>query len=193
MYRQFANPPVQSSGEYSRGCPRVSPVEGDENRYAHLESPEGYSLLATSGIEAGENLDSVIVASFDYLYTPRSPFWPDVVFLTAPNLDWDQAVGMVVSVQRVVNVDPDVVKIAGSNDHLQSRLLLNALTDGFTPSSMAVWEAIMTVLSTMLEAEKSIRNCFARQLVKVIFVLSPGYASLPEPLQFVYAMDVLLA
>ena len=135
----------------------------------------------------------LIVAISDYFYTPRSLFWPDVVFLAAPKLDWGQAVGMAISLHRVVNVDPEVVRIGGSNDHLQSRGILNALVDEFTPSSEAVWEAIMTLLSAMLEAEKSIRQCFARQLVKVIFAQSPGYASLSEPLQFVYALDVLLA
>ena len=69
----------------------------------------------------------LIVASFDYLYTPRSLFWPDVIFLTVPNLDWGQAVGMAISVQKVVKVDPEMVIIIRSNDHLQSRGLLNAL------------------------------------------------------------------
>ena len=55
----------------------------------------------------------------------------------------------------------------------------------------AVGEAIMTLLSVMTEAKKSTRQCFARQLVKVIFVLSPVYASLPKTLQFVYAIVVL--
>ena len=92
-----------------------------------------------------------------------------------------------------MNVDPEVVIIVESYDHLQSRGLLNALIDGSTPSSEAEGEGIQTLLSAMTEAEKSIRQCFARQLVMVIFVLSPGYASLPEPLLFVYAMVVLLA
>ena len=116
-----------------------------------------------------------------------------MTLLTAPNLDWGQAVGMAISVQRVVNVDPVVARITGSNDLLQSRGLLNALTNGSTPSSEAIGEAIMKLLSAKLEAEKLIRHCFTRQLVKVIFVLSPGYALLPAPLQFVYAMVVLLA
>ena len=30
----------------------------------------------------------LIIASSDDLYTPRSLFSPDVIFLTAPNLDW---------------------------------------------------------------------------------------------------------
>ena len=47
---------------------------------------------------------------------------------------------------------------------------------------------IMTFLSAMLEAEKSIRQVFPRQLLKVVFVLCPVYASLPEP----SAMAVLL-
>ena len=51
----------------------------------------------------------------------------------------------------------------------------------------------MTLLSAILEAERLIRQSFAKQLVKKMFVLSPGYALLPEPLQFVYAMVVLLA
>ena len=33
---------------------------------------------------------------------------------------------MAISVQRVVNVEPEVVIIFGSNDHLQSRGLLNS-------------------------------------------------------------------
>ena len=95
--------------------------------------------------------------------------------------------------QRVVNVDPEVVIIAGSNDHLQSRELLNALIDGSNPSSEAVGEAIMTLLSTMKESEKLKRKCFARHLVKVFFMLSHGYALLPQHLQFVYAMVILMA
>ena len=51
----------------------------------------------------------------------------------------------------------------------------------------------MNLLSAMLKAEKSVQRCFGRQLIKVIFALSPGYASLPEPLQFVYAMVTLLS
>ena len=62
----------------------------------------------------------LIVASSDYLYTPRSPFWPDVIFLTAPTLYWGQAVGMAIGVQRIVSMDPQLMIIAGSNDHLQS-------------------------------------------------------------------------
>ena len=77
----------------------------------------------------------LIVASSDYLYTPRSLFWPDVIFLTAPKLDWGQSAGMMISVRRVVSMEPQVIVVAGSNDHLQSKGLLSRLTDGSIPSN----------------------------------------------------------
>ena len=46
----------------------------------------------------------------------------------------------------------------------------------------------------MMEAVRSIYCCFARQLVKVVFILSPGYVLLREPLQFaVFVCDGYLA
>ena len=133
-------------------------------------------------IKAAKNL---IVASSDYLYTPRSLFGPVLIFLTAPKLDWGQSVGMTISVQRTVSMDPQVIIIAGSNDNLQSRGLLSRLTDGSIPSNEIMGEAIMTLLSAMTVVESSVQRHFTRNVVKIIFVLSPGYAKLPEPLQFV--------
>ena len=124
------------------------------------------------------------MASYDYVYKPCSLFWPDVIFLTAPKLDWGQAVGMAISVQRVVSMDPQLIIIAGSNDHLQSRGLLTRLMNGSIPSNEVMGEAIMTLMSTMTEAETSIQQRFTRNVVKIVFILSPGYATLPEPLHF---------
>ena len=101
--------------------------------------------------------------------------------------------GMALNVQRVVNMDPQAVIKAGSNDHLQTRGLLNGLVDGSSASSEVIEGAIKTLLCTMMEAEKSIQRCFAMKLVKVVFILFPGNALLPEPLQFLYAMVILLA
>ena len=120
-------------------------------------------------------------------------FWPDVIFLTAPKLDWGQSVGMTISVQRTVSMDPQVIIIAGLNDHLQRRGLLSRLTDGWIPSNETMGDAIMTLLSTMTEVESSVQRHFTRNVVKIIFVLSPGYATLREPLQFVYTMVTTLA
>ena len=51
----------------------------------------------------------------------------------------------------------------------------------------------MTLPSAMTEVEASVQRHFARNVVKIIFVLSPGYATLPEPLQFVYTIVTTLA
>ena len=51
----------------------------------------------------------------------------------------------------------------------------------------------MTLLSAMTQVESSVHRHFTRSVVKIIFVLSPGYAALPEPLQFVYTMVTTLA
>ena len=67
------------------------------------------------------------------------------------------------------------------------------LTDGSIPSNEVIGEAIMTLLSAMTEVEASVQRHFTRNVVKIIFVLSPGYATLPEPLQFVYTMVTSLA
>ena len=46
MYRQFAKPPGQAPGEYSREHPRATSVEGDDKRYAGLMAPVGDSMFA---------------------------------------------------------------------------------------------------------------------------------------------------
>ena len=135
----------------------------------------------------------LIVASSDYLYTPRSLFWPDVIFLTVPKLDWGESAGMMISVRMVVSMELQVIVVAGSNDHLQSRGLLSRLTDGSIPSNEVIGEAIMTLLSAMAEVETSVKQRFTQNVVKVVFVLSPGYATLPEHLQFVYTMFTTIA
>ena len=71
-----------------------------------------------------------------------------------------------------------MVVIAGSIDHLQSRGLLSRLTDGSIPSNEVMGEAIMTLLSAMAEVESSVQRHFTKNVVKVIFVLSPGFQGL---------------
>ena len=87
LYRQLAKPPGQAPGEYSRDYPRATSVEDDDRRYAGLMAPVGDSLFAAYDPLDVKAAKYLIVASSDYLYTPRSLFWPDVIFLTAPKLD----------------------------------------------------------------------------------------------------------
>ena len=133
-------------------------MEGDDRRYAGLKAPVGDNLFAAYDPLDVKAARYLIVASSDYLYTPRSLFWPKLIFLTAPKLDWGQSVGMTISVRRTINMDPQVIVIAGSNDHLQSRGLLSRLTDGSIPSNEVIGEAIMTLLSAMTEVEASVQR-----------------------------------
>ena len=146
------------------------------------------SLFAAYAPLDMESAKYLIVASSDYFYTPRSLFWPDVIFLTAPKLDWGQSAGMMISVRRVVSMELQVIVVAGSNDQLQSRGSWSRLVDGSIPINEVIGGAIMTLLSAMTEVEASVKQRFTQNVVKVVFVLSPGYAALPEPLQFVYTM-----
>ena len=59
-------------------------------------------------------------------------------------------------------MDPQVVIIAGSNDHLQGRGLLSSRVEGLYMNTEVIGGAIMTLLSAMLDAKKSIQRCFAR-------------------------------
>ena len=79
MYRQFSKPPSQAPDEYSRDYPRATSVKGNDKRYAGLKTPMGDSLFAAYDpldIKAAKYL---IVARSDYLYTPPSLFWPDIL------------------------------------------------------------------------------------------------------------------
>ena len=105
-----------------------------------------------------------------------------MIFLTAPKIDWGQSAGIMIRVRKTISMEPQVIVITGSNDHLQSRGLLSRLTDGSFPSNEVIAEAIMRLLSAMTEVEASAQRHFTRNVVNIIFVLSPGYAALAEPL-----------
>ena len=84
---------------------------------------------------------------------------------------------MTISVRRTISMDPQVIVIAGSNDQMQSRGLLSRLTDGSILTNEVIGEAIMTLLSATTEVEASVQRHFTKNVVKIIFVPSPGYAS----------------
>ena len=109
-------------------------MEGDDKRYAELKATIGDNLFAAYDPLDMKAAKYLIVASSDYLYKPRSLFWPDVIFL---KLDWGQSAGMTISMLRVVSMEPQVIVIAGSNDHLQSRGLLSRLRRGDNDISLS--------------------------------------------------------
>ena len=76
MYRQFAKPPGQTPGEYSRDYPRATTVDGDDRRYGELKAPVGDGLFAAYDPLDMKAAKYLIVASSDYLYTPVLSFGP---------------------------------------------------------------------------------------------------------------------
>ena len=74
MYRQFAKPPGQTPGEYSRDYPRTTTMDGDDKRYGKLKAPIGDGLFAAYDPLDMKAAKYLIVASSAYLYTPRSLF-----------------------------------------------------------------------------------------------------------------------
>ena len=111
MYRQFAKPPGQTPGEYLRDYPRTTTVDGNDKRYGKLKAPIGEGLFAAYDPLDMKTAKYLIVTGSDYLYTPRSLFWPDVIFLTAPKLDWGQTIYMMISVRRVLSMEPQVLSM----------------------------------------------------------------------------------
>ena len=82
---------------------------------------------------------------------------------------------------------------ASINDHLDSRDLLSRLIVPAT-AEIAVWPAIKDVLESMGEIMDVLKEGgFQKITPKPVFMLSPGFAHLPDGLKFVYAMIALIS
>ena len=76
-------------------------------------------------------------------------------------------------------------------DHLHAAGLLEHLKND-APTPKKVWEAIQTLFAAMNEVQENVTSRFGAK-TKMVFTTSPGYASMPPPLQFVYAILILIA
>ena len=87
--------------------------------------------------------------------------------------------------------EPELPLFAGMNDHLHAAGLLEHLKSE-APTLMKVWEAIQILFAAMNEVQENVTTRFGAK-TKVAFTMSPGYASMPPALQFVYAILILIA
>ena len=78
------------------------------------------------------------------------------------------------------------------NDHLHAMGLLEQLKGKEIPTSKKIWEAIQALFAAMNEVQENVASRFGSK-TKVVFTTSPGYASMPPALQFVYAVLILIA
>ena len=84
----------------------------------------------------------------DFVHTSKSLFWPDVIMLTAVDLDLMQSVSMAIGVQRQMKMNSIMIVFAGMKDHLHNRGFLSRLREPTTAED-AVWPAIKDILESM--------------------------------------------
>ena len=87
--------------------------------------------------------------------------------------------------------EPELLLFAGMNDHLHATGFLEQLK-GDEPAPKRIWEVIQTLFAAMNEVQENVTSRFGSK-TRVVFTTSPGYASMPPALQFVYAVLILLA
>ena len=97
----------------------------------------------------------------------------------------------VVAIKSEMPCERELLLFAGMNDHLHATGFLEQLK-GDEPAPKRIWEAIQTLFAAMNEVQENVASRFGSK-TRVVFTTSPGYASMPPALQFVYAVLILIA
>ena len=97
---------------------------------------------------------------------------------------------MVMAIKSEMPCESELLLFAGMNDHLHATGFLEQLGD--EPAPKRIWEAIQTLFAAMNEVQENVTSRFGFK-TRVVFTTSPGYASMPPALQFVYAVLILIA
>ena len=191
MFRQLSSPPGHVK---DRIYPKQVSQDGDVQRYGGLKAiKKDETIFAAYDKAEMRKAKIMIVANSEFVYTSKSLFWPDVIRLTAVDLDLLQAVSLAIGVQRQLDKNPVTIVFAGINDHLHSRGFLSRLRDPAMVEN-AVWPAIKDILESMGEVVDATKEgSFKKVTPRVVFALSPGYACLPDGLKFVYAIVTLIS
>ena len=133
----------------------------------------------------------VIVAGSDFERTSPKLFWPETLIYSLPGAELNQMLTLVVAIKSEISCEPELLLFAGMNDHLHATGFLEQLK-GDEPAPKKIWEAIQTFFAAMNEVQENFTSRFGSK-TKVVFTTSPGYASMPPALQFVYAVLILIA
>ena len=133
----------------------------------------------------------VIVAGSDFEGTSPKLFWPATLVYSLPGSELSQMLTLVVAIKSEMPCEPELLLFAGMNDHLHATGFLEQLK-GDEPAPKKIWEAIQTLFAAMNEVQENVASRFGSK-TKVAFTTSPGYASMPPALQFVYAILILIA
>ena len=133
----------------------------------------------------------IIVTGSDFEGTSPKLFWPETLVCSLPGAELNQMLTLVVAIKSEMSFEPELLLFAGMNDHLHAAGLLEQLK-GDEPTPKKIWEDIQTLFAAMNEVQENVSSRFGPK-TKVVFTTSPGYASMPHALQFVYAILILIA
>ena len=133
----------------------------------------------------------VIIAESDFKGKSPKLFWPETLIYSLPGAELNQMLTLVVAIKSEMPCEPELLLFAGMNDHLHATGFLEQLK-GDEPAPKRIWEAIQTSLAAMNEVQENVTSRFGSE-TRVVFTTSPGYASMPPALQFVYAVLILIA
>ena len=133
----------------------------------------------------------IIVAGSDFEGTSPKLFWPETLVYSLPGAELNQMLTLVVAIKSEMPCEPELLLFAGLNDHLHATGFLEQLK-GDEPAPKRIWEAIQTLFAAMNEVQENVTSRFGSK-TRVVFTTSPGYASMPPALQFVYAVLILKA
>ena len=134
---------------------------------------------------------AIIVTGSDLDGTSPKLFWPENLVYLLPGADLNQILTLIVAMKSETPCEPELLLFAGMNDHLHVAGLLEPLRI-VERSPKKIWEAIQTMLAAMNEVQELVASRLGSN-TKLLFASSPGYASVPPALQFVYAMLILIA
>ena len=133
----------------------------------------------------------IIVTGSDFEGTSPILFWPETLVYSLPGAELNQMLTLVVAIKSEMPCEPELLLFAGMNDHLHAAGLLEQLK-GDEPTPKKIWEAIQTLFAAMNGMHENVSSRFGPK-TKVLFTTSPGYASMPPALQFVYAILILIS
>ena len=103
----------------------------------------------------------------------------------------NQMLTLVVAIKSEMPCETKLLLFAGMNDNLHATGYIEQLK-GDEPTPMKFWEAIQTLFAAINEVQENVSSRFGPK-TRVVFTTSPGYASMPHALQFVYAILFLIA
>ena len=133
----------------------------------------------------------IIVAGSDFEGTSPLMFWTQTLVYSLPGAELNQMLTLMVAIKSEMSCEPELLLFAGMNDHLHATGFLEQLK-GDEPAPKKIWEAIQTLFAAMNEVQENVASRFGPK-TRVVFTTSPGYASMPPALQFIYAVLILIA